>query len=272
MRPMTPRLPSPLPLADSILLRLARGLVPDAQREDWLRCWRAELWHRRHPLSGRAHSAADLYPGLVCDALWLRAESWRQALTGTAWLCLAVLSCGLLVAALPLLIFFGSVHGLMVFACGSVSVFLSEAVLVALVSFATSSRPVEHLSPETPLSQLRVQLFLAAKLSLVLLTAFVLSNDLTQPLHLAHAFTAELLQPQLFVVMALLGQRWNFHDQNNRCKHCLRALARPARVGRPSWNFLDSNGTELLCKDGHGLLSVPEMETSWRPASRWIAG
>jgi hypothetical protein len=40
-------------------------------------------------------------------------------------------------------------------------------------------------------------------------------------------------------------------------------------VGRPSHNLLEWNGTELLCPDGHGHLSVPEMETSWCQSSRW---
>lgn len=268
---MTPSLPSPLPPVDRALLRLIRIVVPKADRADWLRYWRAELWHRHHPRSGAARAATDLYPGLVSDAIWLRTEGLRQALAGTALLCVASLAGFLFFATLPLLIALGSVHALLAFASANASLFLSEATLVAFVSFATSSRSVEHTSPEAPLSQFRVQLFLVAKLSLVLLTAFVLSVDMAQPLHALHPFTAEVLQPQFFVLMALVGQRWNFRDQDSRCKHCLRALTTPARVGRPSWNFLDSNGTELLCKDGHGLLSVPEIETSWRPSSQWIA-
>ena len=51
----------------------------------------------------------------------------------------------------------------------------------------------------------------------------------------------------------------------NDNKHCLRPLAEPVRVGRPSLNFLEWNGTELLCTEGHGLLSIPEIESSsWR--------
>lgn len=268
---MIPSLPSSLPAADRALLRLALKLVPQAEHPDWLRCWRAELWHRRHPRSGSSDSAVDLYPGLVCDAIWLCAENRRQAFAGTPSLCIAMLAGVLLIAILPLLVFSGSVHALLVFASANTILFLSEAALVTLVSFATSSSFVEHTSPEAPWSQLRVQLFLVAKLAFVLLIAFVCSADVMQPFHAMHPFTTEVLQPQFFVLIALLGQRWNFRDQGNRCKHCLRALAKPAQVGRPSWNFLDSNGTELLCEHGHGLLSVPEIETSWCPSSRWIA-
>jgi hypothetical protein len=74
----------------------------------------------------------------------------------------------------------------------------------------------------------------------------------------------------LFVPLALIGLRWAFADQEQRCKQCLRMLAGPARVGRPSHNLLEWNGTELACKQGHGLLSVPEMETSWCDSSRWV--
>ncbi|GGA76929.1 hypothetical protein GCM10011507_30330 [Edaphobacter acidisoli] len=262
---------SPLSTSDRVLLRLMVRFVPIDEREDWLRCWRAELWHRRYPRARVSKSAVDLYPGLVSDAMWLRAESWRQAFTGTASLCIASLVVALLFAMLPLLVFFGGVHGLGVFVAANTNLFLCEAALVALVSFATSSRVVEHASPAAPFSRLRTQMFLAAKLVLVLLITFLLSEDLARTFYGVHPFTAEILQPQFFVVMALLGQRWNFSDQDSRCKHCLRVLALPARVGRPSWNFLDSNGTEFVCKDGHGLLSVPEIETSWRPSSRWIA-
>jgi hypothetical protein len=73
-----------------------------------------------------------------------------------------------------------------------------------------------------------------------------------------------------FFFFALLGLRWAIGDQEQRCKHCLRSLTTPARVGRPSHNLLEWNGTERSCKHGHGLLSIPEMETSWCRSSRWI--
>lgn len=81
--------------------------------------------------------------------------------------------------------------------------------------------------------------------------------------------TADLLQLFAFVLFALIGLRWAIHDQEQRCKHCLRLLTTPARVGRPSHNLLEWNGTELSCKHGHGLLSIPEMETSWCRYSHW---
>jgi hypothetical protein len=73
-----------------------------------------------------------------------------------------------------------------------------------------------------------------------------------------------------FVLFALIGLRWAVRDQEERCKHCLRSLTTPARVGRPSHNLLEWNGTELSCKHGHGLLNIPEIETSWCQYSHWI--
>jgi len=269
---MTSSLPSPLPVLDRTLLYFACKLVPLAERSDWLRCWQAELWHRHHLRSSELRSnAIDLYPGLVRDALWLCAESIRMAFAGTASLCLGLLTIVLVLAGMPLFAFSGSTHTLFGLLPSNAGRFLCEATLVTLVSFATGSRTIEHESPAALVSRFRAQFFLAAKLALVLIIAFLLSLDMTLPFHTAHPFIAEIIQPQFFVFIALLGLRWNFQDQDNRCKHCLRELASPSRVGRPSWNFLDSNSTELLCKDGHGLLSVPEIETSWRRSSHWIA-
>lgn len=268
---MIPSLPSPLPPVDQALLKLTLRFVPKPERNDWMRCWQAELWHRHYHRSRLSCGAADLYSGLIRDAIWLRMESLRQALAGTAFLCVTVLCCFLVLVTLPLVAFLGSWHALLVLLGTSAARFLFEAVLVTLVSFGTSQQGIEHSSSAVSFVQIRGQMFLIIKLVLVLLIAFFLSTDLSQPFHAMHPFTAEVLQPQLFVLMALLGLRWNLQDQKNRCKHCLHELAAPARVGRPSWNFLDSNGTELICKDGHGLLSIPEIETSWRESSRWIA-
>ena len=41
-------------------------------------------------------------------------------------------------------------------------------------------------------------------------------------------------------------------------------------MGRPSHNLLEWTGTEQTCKQGHGRLSIPEIETSWHQYSRWI--
>ena len=266
---MNPTHPLLLPRKDRLLLQSAVWMVPPADRADWLRSWHAELWHRRYPRSGGLQTAIDLYPGLVCDSLWMRTHAWCKALHGTALLCILLLGLLLFASVLPLAAILGSAGALLAFIPQRLVLFFCEAVPVTIVSFVTSSRTIKYESGLR--SGPGHRLFHLTKLLLVLMIAFACSQDATVPIYGAHRFTAEIVQPQLFALLALLALRWNFQDHENRCKHCLRLLAAPARVGRPSWNFLDSNGTELLCREGHGLLSIPEIETSWRRSSRWIA-
>jgi hypothetical protein len=40
-------------------------------------------------------------------------------------------------------------------------------------------------------------------------------------------------------------------------------------VGQASRIFLGWDGTEFLCRKGHGLLHVPETPTSWYGTQRW---
>lgn len=261
-----------LPKTDRVVLQVALRLVPAPERAEWVRYWRAELWHYHHPRSQNTRSASLLYSGLLGDALWLQADKQRRAFVGTALVCLLCLSSCALVSAVPLFALLGSPRRLPDYLTLNAWRFACEASLVTLVSLARTGRLVEHTSPSAPFARIRANTFYACKVLLVLLIAFFLSCDFMQALHASHAFTAELLQPELFVILALFGLRWNFRDSGGRCKHCLRTLAIPTRVGRPSWNFLDTNGTELLCEEGHGVLSIPEMETSWRQSSRWIAG
>ncbi len=268
---MTSSLPSALPRVDRFLLHSVLPLVPASEQPDWLRCWQAELWHRHHPRSGAAHSAVDLYPGLIRDAVWLRHESWRRASAGTAVLCLLALTALSFAALVPLLPYFSDLHAMLRFLVVQSSRFLVEATLTTIVGFAIAARVTEHAAPHAQRLRWRAHLFFSGKLVLLQILAYLLSLDLTHFLYAAHPFTAEILQPQVCTIFALLGLRWSFDDQDTRCRRCLRSLSAPMRVGRPSWNFLDSNGTHLVCRDGHGLLSVPEIETSWRRSSEWIA-
>jgi hypothetical protein len=272
---MTPVLPSPLPAFDRRLLALSARLVPAAQREDWLRCWQAELWHSlhhslQHPARQRS-STPGLHSGLFRDALWLRGESCRLTLQGTALLCLAILLTLVAIAALPCLYTAGSWQAFLLTLAGDLPRFLCEATLIVFVGFASGQQTIAHTARRGALAHLRSTLFLAAKTVLVLTFAFLITTDLCQPFSAFLPFTSALLQNLVFVLIALVGLRWSLADQGQRCKHCLRALSNPARVGRPSWNFLDSNGTELLCPQGHGRLSVPEIQTSWRRSSEWLA-
>lgn len=246
-------------------LQVGHRLVPVKQRADWLRSWEAELWyeHRR----GRN----DLSLGLIQDALWLRFDSWRQALMGTALLCLSLLLALAGIAALPVTVFV--LEGL----CPKdvlpqlLPRFAIASSLTLFVSYTTSFATISSSKSGQGRRWFRSSAFHAAKVMLLLLSAALVSTDLCLPLEFYAPFAAMPLELLLFVISTLLGLRWNFLDSQARCKHCLRSLAPPQRVGRPSWNFLDYNGMELTCPDGHGLLTVPELESSWCRSSSWVS-
>ena len=277
---MSPRLPSPLPSPpllpsfDRNLLRTVATIVPAPEREEWSRSWQAELWHVRHPGRNRTLAAgviADLSFGIVCDALWLRTESWRRLLSGTAVFCLASLAMLVMLSTVMALALNGTWHATAVYLAAPFRRFLVEAPLVLFVTFGIAPRRyIAQRSSSRKFYWVRRRLFFLAKASLSLLLVFLLSVDVCQPLHADFPLSADLLQVFLFTILALVALRWVFADQEQRCKQCLRTLSTPARVGRPSHNFLEWNGTELVCKYGHGLLSVPEMESSWCRASRWL--
>jgi hypothetical protein len=272
---MSQFLPSPLPPFDRKLLRAVEKIVPSAEREEWSRTWQAELWHMHHrSRPGRTETlgiTTDLSIGLTRDAVWLRTESWRRILSGTVTLCLLSLLGLCMLTTVVALALNGSWHSLGVSLNGPLSRCLFATPLVVFVTFATASRRhIEQSSTSKKLYWIKRQIFFVAKTALVLLLAFLLSADSCQPIHASLPNTADIFQVFFFVFFALVGLRWAFSDQEQRCKQCLHALATPARVGRPSHNLLEWNGTELACKHGHGLLSVPEMETSWCQSSHWV--
>ncbi len=272
MRPISS---SPLPLFDRNLLLAVEKIVPAAEREEWSRTWRAELWHMHHRGRRRRtqdfRSTVDFSIGLTCDALWLRTDSWSRALSGTPRLCLASLIALCVVSTLIGRVVNGSWYALGLYLDGPFKRSLFAALLVVFVSFATASRGhIEQTSTSKGLNGVKRQVFFAAKSLLVMMLTFLLSADVCRPIHTPFPNTAGLFQILFFVIMTLVALRWAFRDQEERCKQCLRSLATPARVGRPSHNLLEWNGTEMICKQGHGLLSVPEMETSWCQSSQWV--
>jgi hypothetical protein len=262
------RLPTPLPPFDRALLRAVVSVVPAGERAEWTRAWESELWHDHRR---RGAKRGSLTAGVVCDALWLRADAWRRRFEGTAVLCIASLTGLCLLSASITFALTGSWTECANYLSTLFARFLIAAPLVVFVTTATTfRRPLETGVSSSPSSWFGRQLFFGFKLALILLLTFLLSANLCQPLATTFPNLADVLQLFSFVVLALLGLRWGFTDQEQRCKQCLRSLAAPCRVGRPSHNLLEWNGTELLCKQGHGLLSIPEIETSWHQSSEWI--
>jgi hypothetical protein len=244
-------------------------------RQEWLRGWQAELWHLHHRNRRRripsVAAVSGLSVGLLRDALWLRSDSWRRAFSGTAVLCLASLNIPCLLAILIALAMSGSWHAFSPYLREALECCLFEAPLVVFVALAISPRAhIEPGSSARSFYRLRRQLFFAAKSAQILVLASFLSAELGQTIHQSLPRIAYIAQLYSFLIISLVGLRWARWDQEQRCKQCLKSLATPARVGRPSHNLLEWNGTELTCRHGHGLLSVPEMETSWCRSSQWV--
>ena len=265
---------SSLPLFDQRLLQAIAKVVPLGDREEWSRAWWAELWHVHHRQADkriqRVAATSDLAAGILRDALWLRMESWRRSFSGTATLCQASLFLMSLLSMLFALLLGGGWRQTAPYLVGNFVRAICAAPLVIFVAFATASR--SHREPVlTGLTAdcFRRFVFFALKMLQVLLLAFLLSADLCLPLYISMPSTAQVSALFVFVAFALLGFRWAFRDQEGRCQQCLQSLATPARVGRPSHNLLEWNGMEMSCKRGHGLLSVPEIETSWCQSSQW---
>src|SRR6202012_2097534 len=127
------------PPLDRTLLSVMRLVVPVNEREEWMRSWQAEIWHQHHQAA-----KPNLASGLIQDALWLRAESCREAFSGTATLCLATLTLLLAIAALPVLVAAGSWKALVILLAHSEQRVAIEAVLIVFVSLAASAGYVER--------------------------------------------------------------------------------------------------------------------------------
>ena len=269
---------------DLRLLGALARVVPEQEREDWRRGWDAELWHIRFGQRGRIlacqtpgrsasryAAAADLVIGIALDALWLRRESWRRVYGGTAGLCVVSLALLCCVAALV----GANLAGDDLQSRVALRTLLLHSVfatpLLLFVACATEWRYTESAVARGTLASIRGSAFLGAKTMLVLLLAALLSTDICLPFHGPYRGRSDVLQQLFFVLLALVGLRWAFGDQRDRCKDCLRCLALPERVGRPSHNLLEWAGTEQVCIDGHGALSSPEMVSSWCEHSRWSA-
>ena len=267
--------PSSLPFFHRAVLGTVQHIVPAVDREDFLRSWHAELYHMHHCIPRRRLSAVrlhlDLPLGVASDALWLRTHSLRRSLAGTPMLCVASLLALSLLSFAFAVVSYGGWHALGRHLTRQAEHSLVAVPILLFVTYAIASFSHVELSsiPHT-VRWINHLLFTALKTSLALLLTFLLSVCVTRPLYVPLPHGADLLQILFFVIFALFAVRWSFHDQEQRCKHCLCALTTPARVGRPSHNLLEWNGTEQTCKHGHGRLSIPEIETSWHQYSRWI--
>jgi hypothetical protein len=131
------------------------------------------------------------------------------------------------------------------------------------------------LSPPNRTATARRLTFFATKLMLALAVVFAAGLEWARPeSSLLFTWTDEgsglgiIWLYSLGAMAALFGA---VADQRARCRVCLRLLAFPVRIGRPGSLLLDWGGTEFLCSEGHGVLHIPQLSTSWdEEADRWI--
>jgi hypothetical protein len=112
--------------------------------------------------------------------------------------------------------------------------------------------------------------FMSMKIGLLLPLVYLSSVDLAYWHTTYYSNSSEYAQLILSFSICLFGLRWALLDQRQRCPVCLRRVSNPARVGYASRTFLAWYGMELICTEGHTLLHVPGMPTSWFGTQRWL--
>jgi hypothetical protein len=238
-----------------LILRSASLLVPGPNREEWFAEWSAELPHvTRRPTS--------FCLGAFRDALWLRRNTPANAVRTfgleSPVRCLLFLA---VLAVASVYLSFRLPLAREVWATGRLllAYLLNIAISVLVVSATTSLALGEYPGNR----HFRRRIFLAIKVALVLPIACCGTLD-------AASVISIRFQAHGLLIGLILGFRWILSDQRRRCPVCLRLLTNPTRIGGPSHTFLDWYGTELICTQGHGLLYVPEIPSSYT-TQRWQA-
>ena len=265
------------------VLPIASGLAPAAKRAEWVREWQAEFWQLQHGKRrvrserGELHEALSLAYGMFADAAWLRLDWARESARGSAYTCLWVLSVYCLLCAATERVAAGSWW---LFFRVLTTHFFGEFVLVAVPAIfaAVATYPVrplrcnrQHPGSKGWLStRAKWNLFLAVKVMLTLALGFLATLVAAGPARMVLGKYSDWFELAMYAVTVTLGLRWALLNQEQRCQKCLRMLSQPTRVGYASRNFLEWNGTELICADGHGLLHVPEMQGSWCWYDLWV--
>jgi hypothetical protein len=212
----------------------------------------------------------------MADALWLRKDAYDAITQGSAYQCLAwLVSC---------CVIFGWIERTLVSSWHSLGqalishfcgLYIFGAVPSLLVVLATAMPKTRKLRRKTEPKRSKLfdpswTLFFSTRLILTMILTFLISVVVNAPARLLLAKGADWTEVLTATVAVSIGIRWALIDQEKRCRTCLRLLSNPTRIGPPSRNLLDWNGTELVCAGGHGLLRIPEMEGSWCWYDAWI--
>jgi len=154
----------------------------------------------------------------------------------------------------------------------SIYLFALLLALLALPAITSVSLGESSVSPQNTSWTRRLTRwsFLCTKIALLLPIVYFASLDMAYAFATPYSNAAAYIQLVSTFALCLFGLRWILRDQRQRCPVCLRLVEHPAQVGQASRTFLAWNGTELMCMDGHTLLHVPGIPTSWFGAQRWL--
>jgi hypothetical protein len=259
----------------SAILSIASWLVPGTQRAEWLAEWKSELWYalRRSDtdvdMASRMRSGAIAFClGAFSDARWLKRH--HRSNSPRVWL-----ECPL--TALLILVVLAAVNAFAVRLFGRqqaivfsrnplehlLMIVLALGIVPATAPLFLGGVPANRHARAWPMAVGR-WVFFAIKIALLLVIVFCGSINFLAPL------TSGQIQPHGLLVGYVLAFRWAIIDQRKRCPVCLRLVTCPTQIGQSSRTFLEWCGTEYLCVRGHGMLYVPEFQTSCYDAQRWM--
>jgi hypothetical protein len=148
-------------------------------------------------------------------------------------------------------------------------VFLAFLALPAIASVSLAEYSFSSHKPSWVRRAVRLG-FLGMKIALILLITYFSSVDFAYWHSPVSSPSGAYIQLFTSFAVFLFGMRWALLDQRQRCPVCLRRVINPAQVGLASRTFLAWNGTELICADGHTLLHIPGLPTSWFGTQRWL--
>jgi len=118
-------------------------------------------------------------------------------------------------------------------------------------------------------------LFFCSKTFLLLLAVLLAGLEFTRAPAITMLggtdLTTEPLSTWLFLLGSMGALSWSRYDQRRRCRVCLRRFGLAAQIGCPGCLLPSWAGTELVCLEGHGMLHVPEMVSSWGQRERWTS-
>jgi hypothetical protein len=252
-------------------------IVCESDRAEWRAEWQTELWYAME--DGGRGQLTSFCLGSWRDALWKRKNAGIGRRHGSVLMiadrpgfpeppaieCAHPLEspfrCLALLGLLALVAMFVSLSGPEAPLSGGkllVGLFPLCAIfwpVVAVTSGAGGSEYAHHRN------WFRRGCFCGVKMALLLLIVAFGASDLT----------GLTLRINVACLGAFLAIRWARLDQQRRCPNCLRLLDKPVRMGSGSRILLEWNGTELLCRRGHGVMHVPEMPAIWFRRPRWMS-